>query len=301
MATPEEQKAKLQAARLRAQSTSPARFEMGRKHFGITDPERSDELLHTASTRKAGAKDLFDVGELETKRKAALFSSRVMSAVGQKWQGEAARQAAQEEDPRFGGSQEGQDPAVRLRQGRLLAFVERTMQQRVAAQQDAQQQEEAGTRREADTQREEVKKKAKAAFRRGLMVVLNVLVGALNISSAGVAFLIDGFIHLFSLGWLNLEMIYGTYFAKGKSRFISPLSWDPIPMPIDKKGILLVGFVVTADIALALAFLVMSFTGYCLIHDFVIFTASPIQTGTALAQGGGELCLGGIISATFGP
>lgn len=133
-------------------------------------------------------------------------------------------------------------------------------------------------------------------MRRGAIYVISALSAPLLI--------VDIIIWLFTLGWLNLEMIYGTYFAKGKSRYIEPLSWDPIPMPIDKKAIILSGFIVAADLALGVAILIISFGGFCLVHDFVKVTGSitgAAQIGASLAQGGsGGLCLGGIISSAFG-
>lgn len=171
-------------------------------------------------------------------------------------------------------------------------------------QQQAQNQKTKQPDEETQQQQEEVKKVAKAAMHRGLMFIINGLSSALAVGSAGIGFIITCLFQLFSLGILNLQMIYGKYFAKGKSRWIASLSWDPLPMPIDKDAIILSGFVVAADIALGVAFLVLFFGGFCIIHDFAKVTSSVTEAGligASLAQGkSGGLCLGGIITSAFG-
>lgn len=306
MATPEEQKSKLQASRARIQSKqlSPTRFEMGRKHFGVEDPQRPGELLHTQTTRAAGAKDLFDVAELETKRKAGLFASQLQGALGRRWQAEASRQAVMDDPSKFGGNfEEDSAQQAQAQQAQRLAGIQagisaQTRQQQAQSQQNQQVDEE--TRQ----QREELKKVAKATMRRGAIYVTDLLAAAFDIGSSGISFIIDIFFYMFTLGWLNLEMIYGKYFAKGKSRYVGPISWDPIPMVVDKEALILQGFVVAADLALGVAILVLSFGGFCLIHDFVKVTGSvtgAVQIGAALARGeSGGLCLSGIITSAFG-
>lgn len=134
--------------------------------------------------------------------------------------------------------------------------------------------------------------------------VYNILAWALDMASIGISFIINVLFYIFSFGWLNTEMIYGTYFTKGKSRYVAPLSWDPIPMPVDKNAIILAGFVVAADIALGIAALMLTFGGFCILHDMVMVTSSVTQAasiGASLAQGGAAgLCLGGIITSAFG-
>lgn len=155
-----------------------------------------------------------------------------------------------------------------------------------------------------EQQRKEIKRMAKSTLRRGSIYVIDLLASALDLSSSGISFIMDIFIYMLTLGWLNLEMFYGRHFAKGKSKFVSPISWDPIPMPVDKEAIILQGFIVTADIALGLAILVLSFGSFCIIHDYVKVMGSITEAaliGASLAQGAsGGLCLGGIISSTFG-
>lgn len=307
MATPEERKSKLQASRARIQSKqlSPTRFEMGRKHFGVEDPQRPGELLHTQATRAAGAKDLFDVAELETKRKAGLFASQLQGALGRGWQAEATRQAVMDDPAKFGGNLEEEDTAqqAQAQQAQRLAGIQAGMNAQ-KGQQQAQNQKTEQADEQTRQQREELKTVAKATMRRGAIYVLNLLAAAIDLGSSGISFIVDIFLYILTLGWLNLEMIYGKYFAKGKSKFVGPISWDPIPMAIDKDAILLQGFVVAADLALGVAILVLSFGGFCLVHDFVKVTSSITEAaliGASLAQGqSGGLCLSGIIGSAFG-
>ena len=197
------------------------------------------------------------------------------------------------------GMEQDQQPE----QSRIASMLQRSIMQRTAKQQ-AQQQQEQQVSEETKKERDKLKQTAKSAVRRGAIYVIDLLAGALDISSSGISFIVDIILYLFTLGWLNLEMIYGKYFAKGKSRYVGPLSWDPIPMPVDKDALILSGFVVAADITLALAFLILTFGGFCFIHDVVKVTGSiteAAQIGAALAQGqSGGLCLGGILSSAFG-
>jgi hypothetical protein len=313
MATAEEQKSKLQTSRqrLRQKGLSPTRFEMRRKHFGIEDVEKPNELIHSGETRQAGSKNLFDVAELDTKRRAALFASRLQTGIGQGWQSEATRQAGKEGSSKKDARQAGlkgltdndfvlPDKGAR---GRMTLMIEQAIARR---------QNEAGknvsdyapTSKETQKLRKEIKKKAEAATRRGLIAGVDSIAAALDMSSVGISFLIDVGLYFFTLSWLNLEMIYGKHFAKGKSRFISPISWEPIPMPVDKDAIILQGFIVAVDLALGLALVVFTFSGFCLLHDYVKITstiAGAFQTGASFASGNvAGLCTGGILSSVLG-
>ncbi|MBI5793647.1 hypothetical protein HZA87_00975, partial [Candidatus Uhrbacteria bacterium] len=53
----------------------------------------------------------------------------------------------------------------------------------------------------------------KRGMARGFIFLLNFIAAACDLSSAGISFIIDIFVYLFSFGWLNLEMIYGRYIA----------------------------------------------------------------------------------------
>lgn len=294
-------KAQLRAARRRMAPISPTRFELGRKNAGIPTPgiprKRSTGSTQKFGTGKDRANNLNDIGELESKRRGALMASRLQGAMGQRWQAEASRQAVQDDAPQFGADAKGQDPVEKLKQGRMLAMVERAIAKQMADKANAPDEKE---QEENNKMQQALKKKAKAAFTRGAVYIVDLLAAALDMSSSGISFVVDIFVYLFSLGWLNLEMIYGKHFAKGKSRYISPISWDPIPMPVDKDAVFLQSFVIAADIALAIAILMMTFGGFCFLHDYVKFVSSPLQVGVALAQGGDGMCLGAILSTMFG-
>lgn len=98
---------------------------------------------------------------------------------------------------------------------------------------------------------------AKQNIPRGAAFVANGLAAALDLGTAGVAFLIDIFVYAFTLGFFNVQMIYGGWIAKGKSPIIPPLKWDPIPMPVDKSGIILQGLVIMANLMVIIAFVVI--------------------------------------------
>ncbi len=137
----------------------------------------------------------------------------------------------------------------------------------------------------------------KQAMRRGFIFLLDFIAAACDLSSAGISFVIDIFIYAFTLGYLNLEMIYGRWIAKGKSKIISPTSWFPIPMVVDPEAIILQSFIISMDIALGVAVVVMGAGGMCILHDYVTLVSDPVAVGTALASGNvGDMCLGGIMS-----
>ena len=283
MATPEERKAKLQAAR---QSRGLPSLPTYSKSTG-TEP-------------------------LESKRRSNLISNRIRSialASALALQPSPLNQQSQNTQTTSHTTEQQTSDETELNQARgeeqsrLASMLQRSIMQRTAKQQ-AQQQQEQQVSEETRKEREKLKQTAKSAVKRGAIFVVDLLAGALDLSSFGISFIVDVFLYAFTLGWLNLEMIYGRYFAKGKSRFISPLSWDPIPMPVDKNALILSGFVVMADIAVVIALLVMGFGSFCIVHDMELIKQSAMaaaQIGAALAQGQtGGLCLSGILPSNFG-
>lgn len=68
------------------------------------------------------------------------------------------------------------------------------------------------------------------------LFVTNGIAGGLELGTGGIAFLLTFFVRLFTLGWYNFEMIFGGLIMKGKHPIVGPLTWDPIPMPFEKKG-----------------------------------------------------------------
>jgi hypothetical protein len=182
-----------------------------------------------------------------------------------------------------------------LEQSRIAQYLSKTLIARNQfAQQDATQ---AQKQKETEETQEFVKKEAKAAAKRGAIAVVDLIAAALDISSAGLSFLVDFFIYMFTLGWLNLEMIYGTHIAKKKSKYISPISWAPIPMPVDKDAIILQAFIITADILLLIAVVSLGFFAMCILHDITMVVS---QTGTVIGSGGSNLCLGSAALSMLG-
>ncbi|OGL98235.1 hypothetical protein A2318_01335 [Candidatus Uhrbacteria bacterium RIFOXYB2_FULL_45_11] len=100
------------------------------------------------------------------------------------------------------------------------------------------------TRAAQDAAKQAAKKMVPKAANAGA----NFISTALDLGTGGAGLVVTIFIHLLSLGWLNVEMVYGTWLKKGKDPVIGRLSWDPIPMPIDKNGIILQGMVIMADL-----------------------------------------------------
>lgn len=89
---------------------------------------------------------------------------------------------------------------------------------------------------------------AQKVIPRATLFLANHVATALELSTAGTAFVVTWIARLITLGWLNVEMIYGRWIAKGKNKFIPPIAWDPIPMPIDKQATILQIIVILADI-----------------------------------------------------
>ncbi len=110
-----------------------------------------------------------------------------------------------------------------------------------------------------DQTRKAVKKAAKAAMQRGAIYITNSIASAIDLGTGGVSLIINIVVHFFTLGWLNVEMIYGGFIMKDKSRFISDVSFDPIPVPLPKsmKRLVLIGAITAADMAVILAALIM--------------------------------------------
>ncbi|NQV90198.1 hypothetical protein HQ487_02215 [Candidatus Uhrbacteria bacterium] len=298
MATPEEQKSRLQASRMRMRPIS-TNFEEEWDRFSIKNRDTGNRQQPEYSDQMKNVEDLSDVGGLETKRRAALMANRLQESLG--------RRAPSQENGNKNDSQEPtrnqEDSTLReqFKQNRLQAMVAQAMAKQQAAKQAASQ---GPTSEQSDLLRKEVKKKAKAAFRRGMIAVLDLIAGAIDLSTTGITFIIDFFIYMFTLGWLNLEMFYGTYFSKKKSRFVSPISWDPIPMPVDKEAYILQSFIIAADLLLAVAVLVLGAGGLCILHDYVLITQNLLmitKMGADLAAGGSAgLCLGGILIPLLG-
>ena len=121
---------------------------------------------------------------------------------------------------------------------------------------------------ESNEEQELTQAAMKKVIPRGAAFLANHIATALELSTAGTAFIITWLIRFMSLGWLNVEMIYGRWIAKGKSKAIPPLSWAPIPMPIDKDAKILQVIIIMADV-------------FCIVMVLLVF-ALPILLLTAL-------------------
>lgn len=191
---------------------------------------------------------------------------------------------------------------IQAQQAQQLAGIQAMMS--MQAQQQAQAQQTQQADEQTRQQQEKIKRVTRSALEQGIAYTYTLLGAAIDMSTFGISFFVNAFGYLLVFVWSNIKMIVGNFFTKGRSRIISPLSWDPIPMPIDKNAIILCGFILTANIMLALAALTFSFGGVCTMHDFSIVTSSiteAAEIGASLAQGQiGGLCFGGIISSLFG-
>jgi hypothetical protein len=179
------------------------------------------------------------------------------------------------------------------------ALTIKTAIARKDAQEDEEEQQDSA--QEAESKENEKKRRVlKAGARRGGMLVANYIAGALD--GTGIGFLVGFFVHLFSIFELLLEKIYGRHMAKGKSKIIPPLSWEPIPlMPqIDPNAVILQGIIITCAIGLGLTAILLGAGGLCFMHDLVKFADSPFALITNVAGGGEGMCLGGIIQYIFG-
>jgi len=292
MATPEERKAKLQAAWQQQKTAALSNLRNPNTEFAKS--QAADQAGIRARRQQQDAQSRARVAA----KAPELYASKRQYADPGQFAGNTlpggAPQPLQPFDPT-----EVKQPSPG--QSRLSSIQQRSIMQRMAKQQ-AQKQQAERDRAGASTLQNEFKKNAKAAFRRGLISVVNFVAAALDLSSVGITFIIDVCIYIFTLGWLNLEMIYGRWFVKGKSRYISPLSWDPIPMPVDKNAVILSVVVVAADLALGVAIVGLGIGGTCLLHDVVKVTSTTtmeaVAIGSSIAQGASSgLCLGGIIAS----
>ncbi len=105
----------------------------------------------------------------------------------------------------------------------------------------------------------EAEKMAKRLIPRGAAYVGTGIGNVLDLSFAGGTIVINIFIYMLTLGFLNYEMLTGT------------LSWDPIPMPIDKKGTILSGIIIFLDIMVFLAVVVL----FCMQMFFLLLLLAP--------------------------
>ena len=116
------------------------------------------------------------------------------------------------------------------------------------------------------------KKGSKVVIQRGIRFLLQGIMVAVDVGTAGVGILVTIIFQLVDLAWLNVEMVYGYYFAKGKSRIISPLDWTPLPIPLHP--IFLHILVIFADIAVFTIGTVFFLLGIMIVVAFVTVIAT---------------------------
>ncbi len=90
------------------------------------------------------------------------------------------------------------------------------------------------TAEEAKPTQDAAKKAVKTMIPKATMWLANAVCSALELGTGGVALIVTFLIRLITLGWYNLEMIYGGWIMKGKHLIVGSLTWDPIPIPFPK-------------------------------------------------------------------
>lgn len=213
------------------------------------------------------------------------------------------RTSVQKEEQPTQTQQEQQEEQAADKEQIIKSTLANFLTQTQAARKDALAKQQAQTKEQEQTNqtREHVKQETKAAARRGIIYIVDSIAAALDIGSLGVSLLIDFFIYMFTLGWLNLEMIYGTYIAKKKSKYISPISWAPVPAmdQIDKGAYFLQGFIIAADIfVVVVGFTLFTFI-MCILYDYMTIMSFQGVTAT-LSAGGANLCTGSLASQLIG-
>lgn len=98
--------------------------------------------------------------------------------------------------------------------------------------------------------RDEAHKAIRRAVPQAINMIANALASALDVGTGGIALVVTIFIHGLTLGWWNLQMIYGKWLHKGKHKIIPPLEWYPIPIPFDKKALMFQALVIFLDLVL---------------------------------------------------
>ena len=263
-----------------------------------------DKLSEYVPPEVAGM--IVDAGEAKMRggefsaRKAALTAGRHMIKVGTaKPFSMPLSQPMKRPAPTGAEDQKMEEEEEEIQEQERTSLLRRAIVRQKLEMQDEEQDEEKKTLAQKG-KRAAVRYVFKQAMRRGFIYLINFIAASLDFAFAGISFIITCFVYLFTLGYLNLEMIYGTHIAKGKSKIISPTSWFPIPMPVDPNALILQSFIVTMDIALGVAVVIMGAGGMCIVHDYVKLVSDPLYFGFAIATDGGDLCLGGIMKSVLG-
>jgi hypothetical protein len=133
---------------------------------------------------------------------------------------------------------------------------------------------------EKDKAREQMKAGVKQGAKRGILGVLDSLGIAVDSSSVGITMVVDIFMYMFTLAWLDLEMLayYKPYLRK--EPIISPLTWAPLKIPLSVTW-LHIGLVALNFFVAGLVVLVM-----CLLALLMLAQVAPVLIATWLVASG---------------
>ncbi|PJA45141.1 hypothetical protein CO174_04895 [Candidatus Uhrbacteria bacterium CG_4_9_14_3_um_filter_50_9] len=312
-----EQLTRARVASRRAKTSSPRAAQRNREMRGTTPGGSSRELLLNQRDRAAGSRNRSTTDARRSKNKATQLANSVSNSFGsrrgldpqapafgprpdlQTPEAQAAERRRQDETPesnRPRGTQEV-DPTpvdqLRAQLSNLKLQMARTKNQSAKDELEKLKDEQMARLRSA------IKKRAKAAFKRGVIWVIDLIAASFDIGTVGVSMIVDILIYTFTFGWLNLELFYGKKFRKGKDPFISPLSWDPIPMPVDPNAVILDGLVIAADIAIVILGFCLFFLGFCLMYDYAAFMQNPLNFALSVISTPGSSCVAAIMIGSF--
>lgn len=86
-----------------------------------------------------------------------------------------------------------------------------------------------------DAMQEAAKQASRKKMMKGMRFGANAISTGLETATLGLGSLFTFPIRLITLGWYNIEMIFGGWISKGKNKSVDPLTWDgPIPLPLPK-------------------------------------------------------------------
>ncbi len=134
---------------------------------------------------------------------------------------------------------------------------------------------------------EDLQKEVQAGATRGIVYIAEILVDALDIGTVGAAILVDFVVHFFTLGFLNVQMIYGSWIAKGESSIIAPLDWKPLPLNGILPVIILYGVVIFLDLFVLFITGVIGLSLIFILYALYSFYTDPIGFAQNLLTGSG--------------
>lgn len=280
-----------------AAATQRARLNVMRSQAAVANEQQATQEAMVAQERRQFSEQLMSggvpAGDILRRRGRGLSSAlRAQRSLG----GEAALGKFEaEEDLSASDSERAQASVEEARAEQMQsAMAAAFLNANSEAQQSAQKTEA------QDKLRKEVQKKAKAGFKRGIAFVINGIAAVFDMGS-WATFLIDWMLYAFTFSWLNLQLFYGSYISKGKSKVISPLDWDPLPINGVVPPLIL-------HMALIFADLVLIILGGTIVGGLAIILVmlaqaitDPINSAMGLITGTGELgAFSGMIRGIIG-